>query len=294
MSAITRFLRNKRKKQALNLEDHSKLYQTVNNVGTFGSFTAIAIVVMGWFDVIKMSTFMSGLIVTIAIISIGCLMISPWLRHYKKGQNKNIAIVFMSLVAICTIMWLICSYIIINLSHTSKFKALDVNEILAPLNFIKITLIITLQFSIASLIANTIIKYRKEIIVLQVITYISNFFFDLYLTCFLLCIKISPTEGLEISKNISFLFAKPAYVLFFISVIYMLLSSKIMKTVESRRISGITAEKYNADALEPLKSTHTQELTLEDRLASLQSMLDKKLITQEEFDEKRKEILKDL
>ena len=75
------------------------------------------------------------------------------------------------------------------------------------------------------------------------------------------------------------------YVLFFLSIIYMLLSSKIMKSVDERRVSL-------ANNKENLETTNQQKP--ESRLEKLQSMLDNKLITQEEFDKKRKEILKDL
>ena len=84
-------------------------------------------------------------------------------------------------------------------------------------------------------------------IVFQIITYISNLFFDFYVTCFLLCIKISPSKGLEISNSISFLSNKLVVVLFLISILYMVLSSKIMKSVEERRFKFAVEEDYNFD-----------------------------------------------
>ena len=299
MSALTRFLRKRKEKQAASSEPKSKFYQIANNIAIFGSFIAIALFVLGLFKIIPMTSFMFGITSTIALISIGCLMILPWLRNFEKGRSKKISIVFMCLIAVCTLLWIICVYMGIDLFNKSKTESVSKESLLNTLNFVKITLIISLQFLTLSLIANTIIKYRKNMIVFQAITYLSNLFFDIYVTCFLLCIKISPTKGLEISKSISFLSNKVIVVLFILSIIYMILSSKIMQTIEERRLKFAVEEDYNFDGtkkdnLDEQTEEQTEEQTPEERLEKLKSMLDKNLITQEEFEEKRKEIIKDL
>ncbi len=300
MSALTRFINHRKNKQNNNPEPHSKFYQVINNIAIFGSFIAVTLFILGIFKIIHMTSFIFGITATIALISVGCLMILPWLRNYQKGISKKTSMIFMVLVATCTILWLICVYMGISLFNNSKTESVSVPELLNTLNFVKITLIVSLQFMLASLIANTIIKYRKNLIGLQIITYISNLFFDLYVTCFLLCIKISTEKGLEISNSISFLTNKLVVVLFLISIIYMLISSKILKTVDEKRIRFAIEEEYNLDGTKKESktpnsiSTTIETTTIEERLASLQSMFDKNLITKEEFEEKRKEILKDL
>ena len=295
MSALTRFLRNRKEKQMANPEPQTRIYKTINNIGVFGSFIAITLFVLGLFKIFPMTSFVFGITSTIALTSIGCLMLMPWLRTYEKGINKKLSIIFMCLIAICTILWLVCVYMGIGLFNTSKVDSVDKTTLLRTLNFVKITLIISLQFLLSSLIANTVIKYGKNIITLQVITYLSNLFFDLYVTGFLLCIKISPTEGLEISNSISILANKIVSVFFFISIIYMILSSKILKSVDERRVKFAIEENYNFDGSKKDIANQTSEIqTPENRLENLQIMLDKNLITKEEFEEKRKEIIKDL
>ena len=51
MSALTRFLKKRKEKQAANPEPKSKLYQTINNIAIFGSFIAIALFVLGLFKI---------------------------------------------------------------------------------------------------------------------------------------------------------------------------------------------------------------------------------------------------
>ncbi len=295
MSALTRFLMRKKEKQENNPEPQTKLFQTINNIAVFGSFIAVTLFVLGIFKIISMNKYVFGVTATIALVSIGCLMLLPWLRNFEKGINKKTAIVFMCLVALCTILWLVSVYMGIALFDNSKNQSLDTNALLNTLNFVKITLIVSLQFMLVSLITGTIIKYRKNMVVLQIITYISTLFFDLYLTCLLLCVKISPEKGLEISKSISLLTNRFVSVLFFISIIYMLLSSKILKSVDERRIRFAIEENYNLDGTKKeIDAKPSENPTTEERLSNLQSMFDKNLITKEEFEEKRKDILKDL
>ena len=299
MSALTRFLHNRREKQSKAQEPQSKLYKVVHNIAIFGTFTAIAIIVLALFGLIKLSTFVFGLTATIVIVSVGCLMILPWLKIFEKGQNKKIAIVFMCFVIVCTVLWLICLYLGIYIYESIKAESVNAYTLINTLNLIKITLIISLQFMVASLVASTIIKYKKQMLFFQIITYASNLFFDLYLTCFLLCITISSEKGIIISENITFLFNKVVLALFALSVIYMALSSKIMQNIEEKRFKTVMDENYDMygeqiNHPERLEEQQTPQSTTEARLEKLQSMLDKKLITQEEFDEKRKEIIKDL
>ena len=75
----------------------------------------------------------------------------------------------------------------------------------------------------------------------------------------------------------------------------MILSSKILKSVDERRVKFAIEENYNFDGSKKGITTQAGEIqTAENRLENLQSMLDKNLITKEEFEDKRKEIIKEL
>lgn len=295
MSATTRFFRKHREKQ--NREKQTKLQRIVNNIGIFGLFTTIALLILGIFQIYKLSSFMFGLIATIAIVSFCCFLIIPWLKIFEKGQYKKTSLTFMILVIICSILWLICVYLGINLYEQSKLVTKNNSSLSFTLKLMKITTILSLQILVASGIANTFIRYKKEMVVFQVISYASELFFDFYTTSLLLCLTIDPVDGLQISKNIKFLFTKIMIVLFILSVIYMMLSSKIMQMIDSRRFKDAVND-YNEGIEQPNQDqpseTNKSSNSVGERLEKLQSMLDKKLITQEEFDEKRKEILKDI
>lgn len=293
MSALTRFLNKRKMKQNKNLEEQSKLYRLVSNISIFGVFIAVGLLVLGIFKIFTMNTFMFGVISTIAIISISCLLILPWIRIFEKGEQKKVAIIFMIFVLVCTVLWLISVYMGIGIYQKAKAGTDGKSSLINTLRFVKITLIVSLQFLMSSLIASTVIKYRNKMVIFQGITYLSNVFFDFYVTCFLLCLSISSDKGLEISEKIKFLGNKFIVVMFILSIIYMAISSKVMQSVEERRFKHVVEDNYNIDGTARIEKPE-QNNSLEEKLEALKNMFDKNLISQEDYDKKREEILKDM
>ena len=100
MTALTRFLRRRREKDYKNGEQQSKLYRTITNVAIIGTFLACGILVLALFKMFAMTSTIFGIVATIAIVSIACLMLLPWIRIYEKGEFKKTAIVFMIFIAV--------------------------------------------------------------------------------------------------------------------------------------------------------------------------------------------------
>ena len=294
MSATTRFLRKRRERQER--EPQTKIQKVVNNVGIFGLFATVGLLILGIFKIYNLNTFMFGLISTIALISLGCFLIIPWLRTFEKGEYKKISLTFIIVIAVCTILWISCVYLGIQLYKDARADVVDHGALISTLKLMKITTIISLQLIISSTIASTIIRYKKEMIVFQAITYMSNLYFDFYVTTFLLCLSVKPSGGLIIAEELKYLFTKFMLVLFVLSIVYMILSSKIMQMVDARRFKN-AVEDYNERtevSREKEESNQYPDNSIEARLAKLQSMLDKNIITKEEYDKKRDEILKEI
>lgn len=315
MTALTKFLRRKKEKDIQNGDEENGLYKLVSNIAVIGVFASVAVLVLGIFKIFKMNSFIFGIVATIAVLSIACFLLLPWVRRFGNGESKKIALVFMALILACAILWLICVYMFIGIYNKSKIDGFELKSLVPPLNFVKITLIISLQFLMASLVAETVIRYKKKMIVFQAITYLSNFFFDFYITFFLGCLSIT-TEGLDLSSKAKILGNKFMVVMFVISIIYMAISSAIMKKQEAKRLVLAARDNYNIDGTRKSEKQRTVKEILgdkaekqveenqeaevqvsqkpEEKLESLKNMLDKNLITQEEYDKKREEILKDM
>lgn len=298
MSALTRFFRKKQEKDIQNGDEDNRLYKLVSNIAIIGVFVSVAILVLGIFKIFEMNSFIFGIVATIAVLSIACFLLLPWVRRFGKGENKKISLVFMALIIACAVLWLVCVYMFIGIYNKSKVDGFDAKSLVTPLNFVKATLIISMQFLMASLVAETVIRYRKKMIVFQAITYLSNLFFDFYITFFLGCLSIS-NEGMALSDKAKVLGNKFMVVMFVISIIYMAISSAIMKKQEVKRFTLAVQDNYDMDGQRRSKDEKTEEVqpavqSPEEKLESLKNMLDKNLISQEEYDKKREEILKDM
>lgn len=298
MSALTRFFRKKQEKDIQNGDEDNRLYKLVSNIAIIGVFVSVAILVLGIFKIFEMNSFIFGIVATIAVLSIACFLLLPWVRRFGKGESKKISLVFMVLIIACAVLWLVCVYMFIGIYNKSKVDGFDAKSLVTPLNFVKATLIISMQFLMASLVAETVIRYRKKMIVFQAITYLSNLFFDFYITFFLGCLSIS-NEGMALSDKAKILGNKFMVVMFVISIIYMAISSAIMKKQEAKRFTLAVQDNYDMDGQRRSKDEKAEEVqpavqSPEEKLESLKNMLDKNLISQEEYDKKREEILKDM
>lgn len=283
------------KKKNASYENESNIYKLISNIAVIGIFVSIAILVLGIAKIFKLNSFILGLIATIAIISIACWLVLPWIKRLTDGKNKNVAIVFISLIALCAVLWIISVYMIIHIYREAKAGGETISSLVSTLKFVKVTLIISLQFLMASLIAETVMRYKNRMIVFQAITYASNLYFDFFVTFFLCCLSVNLEDGLKVSDNIKLLGNKFAIVLFVLAIIYMIISNAIIKKQEEKRVARAMHQNYDIDGEKKAEpESVVQENSVEQRLESLKNMLDKNLITQEEYDKKREEILKDM
>ena len=129
-------------------------------------------------------------------------------------------------------------------------------------------------------------------VVFQTIAYASYTYFDIFVTFCLFCLNFdAANEKVYLSDAIKLLKNKIVLTLFVLALVYMLISNTIMKSIEVRRAKNVIEDAY-------YRSFETEEnvemQTAEQKLEQLKSMLDKQLITQDEYDQKRAEILKDM
>ena len=98
--------------------------------------------------------------------------------------------------------------------------------------------------------------------------------------------------------------------LFVLAVVYILISRVVMKSVENRRMKNMiddaaTKERRGTNSPVTLQENDQMPVNSEpvsaaavatptEKLAHLKEMLDQNLITQEEYDKKKEEILKDM
>lgn len=305
MGALSRWLR--RRDENYIDQKGGKVYKTVNTVSMIGVFVAVALIVMAVMGVIKISATLTGIIVAIAILCMYCLMALPWVRRIEKNEWKKTSIVFIGLIVVNCILWLVADILIISL-YKELVVEIAANEItpelavrtLQTLNYVKVSVIITLQTSFATFVANYITKYQGRMIPFQVIAYLSYLIVDAWLTMFLLSININsnPTKVgnvLELNTElIEFLVNKFVLAIFVLAFLYVSISKGIINRMDAGRQRAIEEDVLEIAEKAEANQKAEKPQTAEGRLAKFKAMYEAELISKEEYEQKRAEILKDM
>ena len=277
-----------------------KWYKRINTIAIVGIFAAVAIIVLSisgiWF---KMSAFMFGVVGTIAILCAGLLLSLPWVNKYEKGTYKKLALVFIIFYGVCALLWLVCLYLGIGLYNGAKAGNVSEGYVVATANFVKISLLLSLQLMLSSVVATGIIKYKKSNYFLQGIAYASYAFFDFYFTYLLFCINFNAigTSGNVFSESIKLLGSKYMIVFLVLAVIFIAISNIIMNRDDNRKMQQAivsVVEQQNENGKTKEAETKEAVETPEEKLAKLKKMYDNELITKEEYESKKADILKEM
>ena len=274
------------------------LYGLIQTISIVGLFLAVGLIVLAATGTLHMGT---GLIQFVGIIAVICLcglMSLVWARNLERGKQKIVSIVFLSIIGAVCLLWIIAICVVMGLIR--KGDAATDKELVNSLRFIKIVLIISVQFICGTTIGSVITRYGKSMIVFQVIMYISNIDVDLYVSCWLFLFKINNGEVSFATESglFTILTSKGMITIAVLAIVYVSLSNSIIKRVELKRqkyqienygdkIDKKEAEQQEQSNAQPVKDN-------KQKLVELKSMLDDGLITQEEYDEKRKKLLEEM
>lgn len=300
MSALTRYLRRRQEKQAMRPTQDSPLYRTISMISIIGVFLIAGLLILAITKVFSMTSTIFGLLGTLGFLCVGCLMILPWIKKYESGEFRKTSIVFMCFVAICVVLWIISLWMGVGIYRNIRDKVKGAEDsIFASLNFVKGTLIVSLQFMVVSVVATCVTKYRNTLIGFQAISYLSYAYVDFYFTFFLACVSIdAATRKISLNDSVSFIGNRVVLIILAVAIVYVIIANSIMKRVEIRKSQNAMEEMYqlsgDIDEFKEKMNDETQEKTVEDKLIDLKMLLDKQIITQEEYEKKRAEILKDM
>ena len=277
------------------------LYKFLSSFAIIGLFLAVGVIVLIVTGMFSFNKPVLTISLVLGIICFGCELALGWAKQFEENKNKVLSIVFLSMIGVCVILWIIAAILIVNTNYDAEMAPVGM------LIYLKIAFIISIQFITANIIASCILRYKKTMIPFQVITYISNLFVDFYVTGFILCLTVT-NKGLELNTNIAkFLFTKTMLSLFVLFLVYVIISYCIVRGVGKnttkrriRRYSPFTGveevieERVN-DRFEPEEENDVKEVVdYKKKLEDLKSMLDSGIITQEEYDQKKAEILKEM
>ncbi len=278
-----------------------KLYRIIYTISLLGLFLAAGLLVVG----IMNGFLTAGLSLFLAIIAIVCLCCTLslyWIRYIEKKRYTKVSIAMLSLLGLAAILWV--SIAIIIYSMYVQGKAGTLGEPKARMTFIQIALILSFQIFEALMITSTIIRYKKNYMVFQIIMYVSNLFVDFWFSTLFSCFNFTGTGKQVFNLDaVKFLTTKGMITTLVLFIVYVIICNSVLKSIETRRSRNLSQDVYESEDIVPagneddvqLKKVETKkEKSVEEKLSDLKNLLEKNLITEEEYNQKKAEIIKDL
>ena len=313
MSALTRMIRRKRYQNEVN-QNHMTdpkggvIYKAVNYTSITGLFIVVGLVVLALTKTITFTADLFGILVAAGILCFACMLTLPWIRKIEKKEWMKTSIVFIGIIAACAILWIIADILAVSFYKQIKQQIIaeEITEELmrkgaGTLKYVQISVILTMQASFASFVGTYITKYRATMIPFQVIAYVSYLIVDVWTTIALLTVSINQNAAnmkdvfALNSETWKFLLNKVVLTIFVLSIAYSALSKIITERIDAGRRKNISDDILEASEKNTSASENEEvSQTVEYKLEKLKSMFEKELITKEEYEAKRAEILKDL
>ena len=285
-------------------EKEGPIYKILTNVAIVGLFIAVGIMVVGVVSH-SFTRWTTLALLIVAILCLGILLLLPWIRKIENKKTLPLAWTFVGFTGACVLLWIISSILIIMIYDKIDHGTITDGFGIGCIIFFQIAIIISLQFILAQVVASTILRYMKKYMPFQIIMYISYAFADFWLTCLALCIRYNAAEVVFSQGLWAFLASPPMYTLFSVALVYCLLSSVVINSIEKRRYynarQDVTdaierhAEMLNQQAEAQANAAAQEKETPKDdtkaKLTKLKEMLDEGLINEEEYNKKREELL---
>ena len=269
-----------------------KLYKILATISMVGIFLAAGILVLAGTGVFKISAGVFGTIAMIGILCLALISMLPWVRRFERNEYKSVAIAFMAVISTCAVLWIVSDWLIVAMVNNH-------NAGVALLWFVKIAIILSLQLMVADVVAVMLLRFGKSYLPFQIITYLSYAFIDFYLTFLLCCIHINGGD-IKLSPAFGALGGKAMITLIVLAVVYAAISSSILRFVQQRRLRNMVMDYHEGklsyvdqeEAEEP-KAEEPKE-TPEEKLEKLKKLYEQELISKEDYEAKKAEIVKDL
>ena len=258
------------------------LFKILQNISVTLIFIVTAIFICAVTGLIKLTPFLVDALGLTIILCLGFIFSLPWIKYIEQKKYKIASIIFLVLIIICSILWAICLIIIVNV--ISKDLTLENFSLI----LVKSSALISIQFLIASTFASIILKYKKSMIPFQVITYASYIFIDVYFSILIFNL------GRDISFNsiADLLFSKVMLTFLFIAFAFVCISNAVIKRTDKRRINEmVDNQDNNINNENSNKVDDKSTKTTNEKLQELKQLYESELITKEEYEKKKAEIL---
>ena len=301
----------------------SKLYRTVRTVVllVFAITTALFILALFVPD-LQQAWLIEAIFIVYALCAGGGTAL-PWITEFERDRKKEangetvaqwrkiIVYVFWGLIGIAVILWAISVLVIgndilpaIGLAENSSGNAPDEQTIFVLL---RTSIIVTIQVAVGSIVATSTMRYGKNYFVLRIIMYVALLYLDFWLSWF---VGGTTVKGLSGEVYFAPIHSTFLWVLAVLMAVALGVSSSIFGAQAQRKeielflkgdVDALTGGdvdlldvKPSSDKNKDKKEAPTPAPAEKDpyeQLTKLKDLLDKGIITEEEYQAKRKDII---
>lgn len=271
------------------------LFKILTNVSLYLMIAIIVIFVLGVFKIFTLNSAIIKLLAFLIIVCASTWVVIPWARKLSKYPNdKKIKIVSYCVIGVatlCALLWIVAIFISEQFIKAVILEDSDVKgTIIGTARYFRFLFVFTIQYLIGNYVTSNIVKYGKEKIPYQVIIYACMLYFDYFLMKILFFVKIDANNNLNFS-NLDFFSNTITWMLLVMSLLILIVASVFNKQYEKRMMQDKNDKEIRDDRL---KQNNPPQESVETKLKNLKSLLESGSISQEEYDAKRAEILKDL
>ncbi|MDE6013855.1 MAG: SHOCT domain-containing protein [Anaeroplasmataceae bacterium] len=279
-----------------------KIYKLVQLIAISVILAAATLLIFEVSQLLKIGSTANGMIFSVGVIGLGGFFALPWVRVFESVEEKPFkitGIVFLALIGVCVILWIVCVWQIIGLvKNIGSDEVID--KLVRSLNVIRASIIVSIQIVIASNIVMNVIKYRKTLLPYQILSGVSKLYIDFYITLVFTAVTIT-TDGLKLSSTATILTNKWLLPLLVVFIMFTIFPSAVFKRADRRRLLAAKKEDMKEiftnnqpQASNTNASNNLDGDSVEKKLQKIKTLLDNGLITQEEYDAKRAEILSNI
>lgn len=299
----------------------SKLYRTVRTVVILVAAITTALFVLGLLVEEMRHAWLFKMVFVIYAFCAGGGMALPWITEFERDRKKaakgetvapwrkTIVYVFWGLIGVASLLWAISVFVISD--DVLKIMGLiaeggeEEPDFLATFIMLRASIVVTIQVAVGSAIVTSTMRYGKKYFVLRIIMYITLAYLDFWLSWFVAATTVKGLTGQTFFPPIHVTFL---WVLAVLMAVGLLVSSSIFGAQAQRKelelfmkgdyealtdgdVDLIDVQAKTEKDKKEAPSAAPAEKDPYEQLTKLKDLLDKGLITEEEYQAKRKDII---
>lgn len=298
----------------------SKLYRTVRTVVILVAALTTVLFILGFVVPELRHAWLFRLVFSVYAVCAGGGMALPWITEFERDRRKAakgefvapwrkfVVFGFWALIAICSLLWIISVFIISDaalqiLGEIIEDSSADL-DLGTTFTMLRISIIFTLQVTVGSIIATSTMRYGRQYLGLRIVMYITALYLDFWLSWFvggvtvagltsgtfapisvtgLWVIAVLAAVGLLVAGGIFGNQARRKEIELFMKGDLEALTDGDVDLIDAQISSGWGSKQATPSA--PVSND------AEKQLAKIKDLFDKGVITEEEYQKKRQDII---